>query len=342
MNARVGGLLYRYAVDGTWQTDHAFPIAHDSEGNVNNCAFIPHADGDEPHTLLPLVVDTFEAVSVQGDFNSWEPIRVGGLGSGYCVVIPLRAGRAESKFTVGQCWTANARLPQSHVRGALSNVINNPSAAFCDGEPVSPAGSADLSSPPIHNYDFKRQLAKVQHGSVKLATRKSDGKEVVLKEVNETRLFRAESKTLRVLRNPHIIPRFDSFEDNGLGYLAFPYCPDGDLVKIVNNSSKLSEKTPVNIIVQLLTALQYAHELSVAHRDIKLDNVLRAKAAKSIWPTSASRRVRWRGLVTRSRGRGSMPRWSCCGGSLRALQHACRTASVPGKEGGGSGASDEG
>ena len=85
--------------------------------------------------------------------------------------------------------------------------------------------------------------------------------------------FRQEARVVAKLKHPNIIPVVDYGEIDGKAYLVMPYHPSGSL------SDRLAQGgiTPEDggrIIAQISSALQFAHEQGVIHRDVKPSNIL--------------------------------------------------------------------
>ena len=51
-------------------------------------------------------------------------------------------------------------------------------------------------------------------------------------------------------------------------------CPGGDLLNYVRKRRKLNEKYARFVFKQIMEGIAYLHDNNVAHRDIKLDNIL--------------------------------------------------------------------
>src|SRR5579885_804553 len=87
------------------------------------------------------------------------------------------------------------------------------------------------------------------------------------------RRFAREAKTVAQLHHPHILPLIEFGDEQGLLYLVMPYIDGGTLTSYLRHS--LPDLNVVaNIFLQLLDAVEYAHEEGLIHRDIKSSNVL--------------------------------------------------------------------
>jgi serine/threonine-protein kinase len=85
--------------------------------------------------------------------------------------------------------------------------------------------------------------------------------------------FEREAKILHRLRHPNIIPLLDFGEAEGLLYLVMPYITLGSLRDRLDESSVTVEQGS-KIIRQIASALQFAHDRKIIHRDVKPSNIL--------------------------------------------------------------------
>ena len=85
--------------------------------------------------------------------------------------------------------------------------------------------------------------------------------------------FDREIQLLRQLQHPHIIPILDYGEAEGLAYIVMPFIASGTLHERLMKGS-LNPVLGGRIVDQLASALAYAHERGVIHRDVKPSNVL--------------------------------------------------------------------
>jgi tRNA A-37 threonylcarbamoyl transferase component Bud32 len=85
--------------------------------------------------------------------------------------------------------------------------------------------------------------------------------------------FRQEARVVAKLSHPNIIPVIDYGEVDGKAYLVMPYHPLGSLSDLLARGSIPPEQGG-RIVAQVSSALQFAHEQGVIHRDVKPSNVL--------------------------------------------------------------------
>ena len=78
------------------------------------------------------------------------------------------------------------------------------------------------------------------------------------------------------LSHPHILPLFDSGEADGLLYYVMPFVEGESLGDRMAREGRLSVDEAVRLTDQIASALAYAHERGVVHRDIKPGNILLA------------------------------------------------------------------
>lgn len=72
-----------------------------------------------------------------------------------------------------------------------------------------------------------------------------------------------------------IIKLFEIVEDQANLYLVMEYADKGDLLSFIKSNGTLSEMMALNFMRQIAEAVEYLHyEKCIAHRDIKLANIL--------------------------------------------------------------------
>jgi serine/threonine protein kinase len=92
--------------------------------------------------------------------------------------------------------------------------------------------------------------------------------------------FARERDILAALEHPHIARLYDAgVSPDGLPYLAMEYVR-GDRLTAWCDTHRLGVNERLNLILQVLDALQYAHAHHVIHRDIKPSNILVNEAGR--------------------------------------------------------------
>lgn len=86
--------------------------------------------------------------------------------------------------------------------------------------------------------------------------------------------FRNEAQAAGRLSHPGIVSIYEYGEDGDTAFIAMEYVEGQDLSKLLAANPVMSEPMLLQVMDQLLAALQYAHEHGVWHRDIKPANLI--------------------------------------------------------------------
>ena len=86
--------------------------------------------------------------------------------------------------------------------------------------------------------------------------------------------FRNEMLIHSKINHPSITQLKDVILDKQNIYIFLELCDGGDLNDIVQEVGGLTEDEAKHYFHQIMEALQYIHKLGVAHRDVKLENIL--------------------------------------------------------------------
>jgi serine/threonine protein kinase len=94
--------------------------------------------------------------------------------------------------------------------------------------------------------------------------------------------FRREARTIAQLRHPHIIGVHDFGFENQTPYLVMEYMHSGTLRERFPKRTRLPLEQIVVYVKQIASALDYAHEQHVIHRDVKPENLLLGTNHKAV------------------------------------------------------------
>ncbi|MDD6278494.1 MAG: Stk1 family PASTA domain-containing Ser/Thr kinase [Oscillospiraceae bacterium] len=88
------------------------------------------------------------------------------------------------------------------------------------------------------------------------------------------RRFRNESKAIAVLSHPNIVRIYDVGFSEKIQYIIMEYIDGITLKEYIEEEQVLTWKDTVHFIIQILRALQHAHDKGIVHRDIKPQNIM--------------------------------------------------------------------
>nr|XP_033810032.1 serine/threonine-protein kinase MARK2 isoform X3 [Geotrypetes seraphini] len=142
------------------------------------------------------------------------------------------------------------------------------------------ATSAD-EQPHIGNYRLLKTIGKGNFAKVKLARHVLTGKEVAVKIIDKTqlnssslqKLFR-EVRIMKVLNHPNIVKLFEVIETEKTLYLVMEYASGGEVFDYLVAHGRMKEKEARAKFRQIVSAVQYCHQKSIVHRDLKAENLL--------------------------------------------------------------------
>ncbi len=88
------------------------------------------------------------------------------------------------------------------------------------------------------------------------------------------RRFKNESKAVSVLSHPNIVKVFNVSFGDKLQYIVMEHVEGITLKEYIEQQGKLGIKETVHFTIQILRALQHAHDKGIVHRDIKPQNIM--------------------------------------------------------------------
>lgn len=198
-------------------------------------------------------------------------------------------GEARAAYVMDQCGADSSlrfeveKLLASHQRASAENFIGGRAA---DDGAVLLVEDVELKprlekGQQLGSYLILDQLGAGGMGEVYLAKDSRLERTVALKVLSpdiaedkrRMRRFRQEAKVASSLNQPNILTIFEFGEVEGLTFLATEFI-DGETLRQYLHRDRLKVADVIDIAIQVLTALEAAHEARIVHRDIKPENVM--------------------------------------------------------------------
>ncbi|VDD85127.1 unnamed protein product [Enterobius vermicularis] len=141
--------------------------------------------------------------------------------------------------------------------------------------------SRGADDPHIGKYKLIKTIGKGNFAKVKLAKHVPTGIEVAIKIIDKTalnptslhKLFR-EVKIMKQLDHPNIVKLYQVMENDSTLYLVMEYASGGEVFDYLVAHGRMKEKEARAKFRQIVSAVQYLHQKSIIHRDLKAENLL--------------------------------------------------------------------
>lgn len=133
-----------------------------------------------------------------------------------------------------------------------------------------------------HGYVLKETLGAGSYGKVRRAFSNELKKEVAIKVIllkkakpeYVEKFLPREIDVLKRLNHIHVVKFYQAIETNGRMFMVFELAGEGDLLDVIKTYKYLLEDQAGPWFTQILQGLDYIHEMGVAHRDMKSENIL--------------------------------------------------------------------
>lgn len=107
-----------------------------------------------------------------------------------------------------------------------------------------------------------------------MATSLDNQKTFIVKMISHSFSSPPEIEKCSLLSHPNIIKFERVCRVDDWWIICMEYASKGDIISLLQQHGRLSESAARKIFYQLLQALNYLHSQGIAHRDVKLDNLL--------------------------------------------------------------------
>ena len=130
-------------------------------------------------------------------------------------------------------------------------------------------------------YHIDHELGGGGMSQVFVATDRALGRQIVVKVLPEDMAgqvsvarYKREISLAAQLQHPHIVPLVTAGDSEGLPYFTMPYVKGESLRARIAHGGELPVSEAMRILREIASALAFAHDAGIVHRDIKPDNVL--------------------------------------------------------------------
>jgi serine/threonine protein kinase/tetratricopeptide (TPR) repeat protein len=193
-----------------------------------------------------------------------------------------RPGEERSAFLARAC-ADDAELRQ-RVQAMLD--ADKKTDLWLDRSPLEPGllvslNSESFSGKMIGAYRLGRELGQGGMGVVYAAFDTRLERQVALKllpthlmnDPERARRFQREARAASALNHPNIITIYDFGEEAGYFYLASEFV-EGHTLRALVGDAGVTLRQLVDVMIQVASALEAAHEAQIVHRDIKPENIM--------------------------------------------------------------------
>ena len=150
---------------------------------------------------------------------------------------------------------------------------------------MSPTADQRINTVIADKYLIERRIARGGMGSVYLATHELMNRKVAIKLLHEKlhqedkddvffKRFLREARAASKLNHPNAVTIYDFGLADGIPYLAMQYIDGKNISALLAQDGPFTIERSLPLFEQICSAMQAAHELTIAHRDIKPDNII--------------------------------------------------------------------
>ena len=142
--------------------------------------------------------------------------------------------------------------------------------------------SCDIFKNDISQYQLKDIIGEGMFGKVKLGIHLLTNEKVALKIFDKSKIssnkekmyIQREISILKKVKHYNIIKLYNIVQTEKHLFLVQEYASGHELLKYLESKENLSENEVCKFYQQIISGIEYLHEIGIAHRDLKLENIL--------------------------------------------------------------------
>ncbi|MDH4155733.1 MAG: serine/threonine-protein kinase [candidate division Zixibacteria bacterium] len=250
------------------------------------------SSASDPENVMTEILDAkpaafhdHQAISLDGEIDET-------VATPKFVAIDVDAAAAEEKTDQAASPETPTDGPQPEIISPISVAIDEQRGAditdepaVSDSQPI-PGAPATDSVTHLGRYQILGTLGRGAMGHVYKGVDPAINRPVALKTIRldfvsdpdemaelKERLFR-EAQAAGKLSHPNIVTIYDIGSEGHLQYIAMEYLEGQTLEDMIKKKTKFNYRIISQIIIQICSALDYAHERGIVHRDIKPANIM--------------------------------------------------------------------
>jgi len=132
-------------------------------------------------------------------------------------------------------------------------------------------------------YVLGEKVGEGSFGLVRKAIRRATGEEVAIKAIDKHKLdpdeltsLQLEAEILSQVDHPNVVKTYEIYDEANYLYIVMELMTGGELFDRIVEKDHYSEKEAADTIRPIVDAIKYCHEMGIAHRDMKPENLLYA------------------------------------------------------------------